>query len=1134
MNGSLPLGAFELLQPFSKGGMGEVWRAIHTATGLPVCVKVVHPQHANTREARTSFASEVRAIASLHHPNVATVLDQGVIPAATADRSEGRLLAGSPYVAMELLDGTVGRWAGRMSWADLQHLLLEVLAGLAYAHAAGIIHRDLKPSNLLTSGRLGDNPVIKLADFGIVHWMEGPTDPNAAIVGTPEYLAPEQREGRERDFGPATDLYALGITALRLAWGSAQAPSPSDYFPPGFDEWIARMVHQDPKSRFPTAAHAAHALRSFRFPDTKMRVHLVRTDRATVAPTLPWIPTQSPRLPTEDRITRFRTFSLAPRPSRWPSARPMPVVDPPLGEVPIGEFRPAPTLSHAGLGLYGLRRTRLVGCTRAKQTLWESLGHVIRDGNLRFVAVQGPAGVGKTRLVDWVARAAMERGVALALRGAHTPDAGHGDGLGPMLERFFRLDGGSEVERRQWLADALPHLERGDLDPLVQLTSPKIQFEGAATERYARAVRALRALHPARPLVFVLEDVHWGSDLIGFAHYLAMTDALPALVVLTVQDETLAVAPTIEHEFRVLQEVAGSRWTHLDVAPLNEAEQRELIRDLLGLEASLAAEVGERAAGNPRYAIQLVSDWVQQGVLVHGAQGYRLRPGVEPEFPRSLRDAWAHRAASLAMRWTADVRAAVALAAILGQEVTWEEWEVACREYGVSVADDAIEDLLNLRLARRSHAQRGFSFSHAMIRETLSEIVNQDDYLVMCAAAARAVEATKGGPDRLGRLWMEAKQPTKALPAVKQAHRTALLRTDNLRAHHLHERWASILAALGIGEQSVEHVEWLQAAGRNRTGPDPLASERANLRALELCEVVDVPSALHCSIQLAVASQWLNVHERPDRALEIVDRLLTVPDLHHRTRVISEDLRARCLWREARWTEARVASDRAFASALGQNMVFTALFVIGTLTDPCPYLVPVHDLERLLARATPDASEGGIVRSVYHDIRGTLAYLRHDHEAAVAESFAARSLAERGGALEAVADLDQQLANIALLGLGDLEEARRRATTAGTVLRGLNRQGRIPWAWITRLAVAAGLEDWSEWALARRELDLFSSVRKSRDAGLTLDYAGDRAFEAGRPDDARYAWSQAIPHFEAVGGAEPAAAVKKKLQRLDR
>src|SRR5262245_24170105 len=136
--------------------------------------------------------------------------------------SARRFVAGSPFLAMELANvGSLREHATPVDYPSVRHLLLQLLDALAHAHARGVLHRDVKPGNVLIFEDDLGRRAVKLADFGLAHALgRCPVDGElSATAGTPTYMAPEQHQGAWREFGPWTDLYALGCTAFRLVQG---------------------------------------------------------------------------------------------------------------------------------------------------------------------------------------------------------------------------------------------------------------------------------------------------------------------------------------------------------------------------------------------------------------------------------------------------------------------------------------------------------------------------------------------------------------------------------------------------------------------------------------------------------------------------------------------------------------------------------------------------------------------------------------------------------------------------------------------------------------------------------------------------------------------------------------------------
>jgi serine/threonine protein kinase len=269
-----------------EGGMGEVYEAEHLAIGRLVAIKVLHPKHAQDREAASRLRHEARVAGTLGHPNICAVYDMG------------RLDDGSPYLVMERLHGeTLAERLKRektLAVDDLTDIMEQVLSALVAAHQQGIIHRDLKPDNIFLSRREGMRPVPKLLDFGIskagglddtMSKQPGGTMP----IGTPYYLSPEQARG-DRKFDLRVDLWAAGVILYECLVGQrpfdaknynalmvsilSAAPRPVDDLKPGVPPALARIVDKAlskaPEARFQSAADMQEAVRKINELDTQM------------------------------------------------------------------------------------------------------------------------------------------------------------------------------------------------------------------------------------------------------------------------------------------------------------------------------------------------------------------------------------------------------------------------------------------------------------------------------------------------------------------------------------------------------------------------------------------------------------------------------------------------------------------------------------------------------------------------------------------------------------------------------------------------------------------------------------------------------------------------------------------------
>jgi serine/threonine protein kinase/tetratricopeptide (TPR) repeat protein len=210
------VGPYRLLKPIGEGGMGVVYLAEQMEpVNRRVALKVIRPGM-DSRAVVARFEAERQALAVMDHPNIARVLDAATTP------------AGRPYFVMELVHGvpiTTYCDSARLTPAQRLELFLPVCEAIQHAHQKGIIHRDIKPSNVIVA-EVDGRPVPKIIDFGVARAIDRDSGDAACvtqhgvIVGTPEYMSPEQAEPTERDIDTRSDIYSLGVLLYELLTGT--------------------------------------------------------------------------------------------------------------------------------------------------------------------------------------------------------------------------------------------------------------------------------------------------------------------------------------------------------------------------------------------------------------------------------------------------------------------------------------------------------------------------------------------------------------------------------------------------------------------------------------------------------------------------------------------------------------------------------------------------------------------------------------------------------------------------------------------------------------------------------------------------------------------------------------------------
>jgi len=247
---------YKLVRKVGTGGMADVWLAVDSELDREVAVKILHDRFAQDSEFVERFQREAKSAAGLQHPNVVGVFDRGSF-------------RDTYFIAMEYIDGPSLKdlVKGGMSVPDAVAFVEQILAAAKFAHRKGIIHRDLKPQNVL----IDDEGRAKVADFGIAGGEASDITQAGTVMGTAEYLSPEQAEGRETT--PRSDIYSIGVilyealtgkvpftgdsavtVALKQVTETPARPSAlNPKVPPAIDAVVMRALSKDPDERYKDA-----------------------------------------------------------------------------------------------------------------------------------------------------------------------------------------------------------------------------------------------------------------------------------------------------------------------------------------------------------------------------------------------------------------------------------------------------------------------------------------------------------------------------------------------------------------------------------------------------------------------------------------------------------------------------------------------------------------------------------------------------------------------------------------------------------------------------------------------------------------------------------------------------------------
>jgi serine/threonine-protein kinase len=264
------VGKYEIVDAIGSGGMGTVYRAFDPTLERMVALKIVHldrVQEVPAEQLRERFRNEARAVARLNHPAIVTIFDY--------DDQENV----GAYIAMEYVQGCAldeyVKQRPELHLEDAVSAMHQVLGGLAYAHGKAVVHRDVKPSNLLVTR----DGLVKITDFGIARIGPRSTTQTGLLVGTPQYMAPEQYMGGVVDH--RCDIHAAGAVLYELLTGSPpftgtsaeimykvchQVPKPMSSvdasIPAAFDAIVAKCLEKRPTDRYASALEFQQALRA--------------------------------------------------------------------------------------------------------------------------------------------------------------------------------------------------------------------------------------------------------------------------------------------------------------------------------------------------------------------------------------------------------------------------------------------------------------------------------------------------------------------------------------------------------------------------------------------------------------------------------------------------------------------------------------------------------------------------------------------------------------------------------------------------------------------------------------------------------------------------------------------------------
>ncbi|NCG20339.1 MAG: tetratricopeptide repeat protein, partial [Rhodobacterales bacterium] len=836
------------------------------------------------------------------------------------------------------------------------------------------------------------------------------------------------------------------------------------------------------------------------------------------------------------------------------------------------------------LGLYGLRSIALVGRNNERDQLWASLRSVQQRQTPTLTVIRGPVGCGKSKLAGWLCERAHEVGGATVLRASFSPSHGRKDGLGRMVADHFNDVGLAPyalVERlkisleRQGVTDdyewrGLAELiQPGKQEQPVQLSSPQ--------ERYQLLERMVVRCSQERPVILWLDDVHWGADAVGFANHLISRELqAPLMLLLTSRDDQSGGhSPGIRG---LLKHTASQ---DMPLGQLEPVHASALVRDLLGLQGELADQVEQRAAGNPLFAVQLVGDWVNEGLLESTERGFRLREGAQVQLPDNLHQVWSGAIRPILAASPFGALVTLELASCLGQSVDKNEWIQVCRVSGAAAPDDVADQLIAAGLMRATEV--GWQFVQAMLRESLERTSREKGrwrhHNLSCAAmledrCSGNVEAIAG---RLGRHLLMAGQTERAVGLLLTGVHRLADASEYREALELLDRRDRALESLGAGERGPRRVEgWLlRARVYLRQGRPHLARAWAE-QALQATEHIDSPilhglalsrvadanrhrgEARQAKRQYLAAltvfreeSHWSGVGD----CLQGLGRLANQHGRFDRSRELLEEARDAYAAINAPLMLAQCIQDLSKAHRKVGNLALARTLSEEALTrfEALGYSSGLARAQRSLAVLDLFSKDWESSRA--HFTKALTLYERTGNPlgqhkclnglAEVARGLGNYETAETGyrRALEiaqAIGTSERLIPelNLALtiLRQGRIDEAQSHLENIIDNVDNANRTGLLGGTHVCLMATAALKNDLPRFVLHFNlgKDHIAQTGMVDPDVAWPAEMAAESLAKSGQPDWARASWELALVQWSALGCAEDVARIQDRLSELDR
>ncbi|UCC83804.1 MAG: protein kinase [Gemmatimonadota bacterium] len=868
---------YEVMEQLGSGGMGEVYRVLDTEIDEEVALKLLRPEITLDPQLVERFRNELKLARRISHPNVCRVYDIG--------EHEGLY-----YITMEFVPGedllSVLRRSGPLDPAQLISVARQVCEGLAEAHRLDVIHRDLKPQNVLVD----EHGRAHVMDFGIARHLgsAGMTE-TGLVIGTPEYMSPEQIEGMGVD--ARSDIYSIGVILFELATGQPpfQAPTPlaiavkhqttpapdpralNTRIPVEISQLILKCLGKDKQQRYQSTTELLADL------DRVARSTAVAAGEAAAPP---------------DRIA----------------------TSPPEAEVP----------------LFVAREEELA--------ILQGFLERAMEGHGRVAFVVGESGSGKTALNNAFARMAeLAHPDLVVVSGKCDAHTGTGDPYMPFREIMALLAGDVDAlqaagalsaERARRLRDVVPYTARSVLDlgsdligtlvsgtglfarasattppeagwieNLRTLVESKREVPADSTLQQSslleQATRVLQTVAQARPLLLIVDDVQWAdSGSINLMFHLGRRIAGSRILFVGAYRPS-EVALGRDGQRHPLEPVANELRRDFGdlLIELDRPDDRSFVDALIDGRPNRIGEafretLFRHTRGHPLFTIELLRSMQEQGWLVEDESGELVEVSdIDWETVPARVDAVVEERVG---RLSNQLRDIVRLASVEGEDFTAE---VAARVQNLDPRE--LVRLLSSELEKRHHLVRAkgisrvngtrlshYAFQHILFQKHLYGELDDVERAFLHDAVGTALEELYGDQTddiavQLARHFREAGVVEKAVDYLQRAGQQAVRLSANEEAIAHFSNALKLIDALPPGPERNEKELALQLGravplqwARGFAAPE-LA--QASVRARELCEEVRDPGQMFA----ALAQLTLFYATRPDYhlALELVEQM---------------------------------------------------------------------------------------------------------------------------------------------------------------------------------------------------------------------------------------------------------------------